>query len=108
MVSASDHNSGASTAMRVRTMKELGAAIKARRKALGLDQAGLAATVGVSREWIIDIEKGKPRAEAALVLRTLDALGLALNLEAEGPARATAPSRLKVPRIDIDRIVALA
>lgn len=38
--------------------------------------------VGVSRKWIIDVEKGKPRAEIGLILRTLDALGLRLSLDA--------------------------
>lgn len=85
--------------MRVRTMKDLSAAIRARRKALGLGQAELADTVGVSREWIIDIEKGKPRAEAALLLRTLDALGFVVTLDVE-PSRAR-PSQLPVPRVQV-------
>jgi len=41
---------------------------------LGLDQKTLAAQVGVSRQWIVDVEKGKPRAPMSLVLRTVEAL----------------------------------
>ena len=88
--------------MRVRTMKDLSAAIRARRKTLGLGQADLAAKAGVSREWIIDIEKGKPRAEAALLLRTLDVLGFAVKLDVDpGWGMPLATPR----RVSIDDIV---
>ena len=53
--------------------------VRSRRKDLGLSQAQLAAKVGVSRQWIIDIEKGKPRAEMALALALLAALGVQLQ-----------------------------
>ncbi len=84
--------------MRVRTMKDIGAAVRARRKALGLDQAALARKVGVSREWIIDIEKGKPRAEAALLLRTLDTLGLAIELDVQPGSQS--PGGLAATRVE--------
>jgi len=45
----------------------------------GLDQGSLARQVGVSRQWIVAIEKGKPRAPIGLVFRTLSALGVALD-----------------------------
>jgi len=48
--------------MLIRTPADLGAAIRAGRRAVGLDQAGLAARVGVQRQWIIKIESGKPTA----------------------------------------------
>jgi HTH-type transcriptional regulator/antitoxin HipB len=77
--------------MKVRTPLDIGAAIRDRRRRLKLGQDELAARVGVSRKWIIDIEKGKPRAEIGLVLRTLDALGLRLSLDdEESSARAAA------------------
>src|SRR5689334_5960950 len=62
----------------LRTARDLGAFARDRRKRLGVDQASLAAKVGVSRSWLIDFEKGKPRSELGLVLRTLAALGLVL------------------------------
>ena len=47
---------------------------------MGLNQADLASRAGVSRKWIYEFEAGKARAELGLVLRVLDALGLALDL----------------------------
>jgi HTH-type transcriptional regulator/antitoxin HipB len=67
--------------MLLRTPVDLGSAIRDRRQQLNLDQSDLAKQVGVSRKWIIDAEKGKPRAEIGLILRTLDVLGLRLSLE---------------------------
>jgi len=60
----------------IRNAKDLGAAIRDRRKALGWDQSTLAKKIGVSRQWIIEIEKGKPRASVELALRALDHLGI--------------------------------
>jgi HTH-type transcriptional regulator/antitoxin HipB len=68
----------------IRTASELGLAIRARRKELALDQATLAERVGVTRQWVIDIEKGKPRAELELVMRTLRALDLNVLIEKPG------------------------
>jgi len=62
--------------MRVRTPQDIGLTIRDRRLELGLDQAELAERIGVSRQWLVEIEKGKPRAEIGLVLRTLRELGL--------------------------------
>jgi HTH-type transcriptional regulator/antitoxin HipB len=67
--------------MRLRTARDIGLAIRERRRSLGLDQKTLAKRVGVSRQWIIEAEKGKRRAALELILRTLDALGLALRTE---------------------------
>jgi HTH-type transcriptional regulator / antitoxin HipB len=86
--------------MLLRTPHDLGAAIRDRRRRLNLDQRDLARQIGVSRKWIIDVEKGKPRAELGLVLRTLDALGLRLALDA---AAETLPPA--TPGADIDKIL---
>ena len=67
--------------MRIRTPIDLGALIRARRKALRLDQKTLAEKVGVSRQWIVDVEQGKPRLEIGLLLRTADALGIVLTVD---------------------------
>lgn len=64
----------------VRTPSDIGNVVRARRKYLGWDQARLAREIGVSRQWIVDIEKGKPRAELQLILRALRVLGLQLAL----------------------------
>jgi HTH-type transcriptional regulator/antitoxin HipB len=74
----------------IRTPRDLGALIRDRRRTLGLDQRTLADQVGVSRQWIIEVERGKPRAEVGLVLRTLEALGVRLATATRG-ARKPAP-----------------
>ncbi len=87
----------------IHTPNELGAALKRRRRELGISQAALAKSVGVSRPWIVDMERGKPRLEIGLVLRTIRALGLELRLL---EARATsATAGLGVEPIDIDAVV---
>jgi HTH-type transcriptional regulator/antitoxin HipB len=89
--------------MILRTPIDLGFAIRHRRRRLKLGQEELATRVGVSRKWIIDVEKGKQRAEIGLVLRTLDALGLHLSLDGDGPPAHAAGE--PVPAVDIDRVV---
>jgi HTH-type transcriptional regulator/antitoxin HipB len=84
-------------------MRDIGLIIRDRRRSCGLDQQALAERVGVSRQWIIAVEKGKPRAEAGLVLRTLRALGLELSVSAEEEqARPLEPG---LPYLDIDAVV---
>jgi HTH-type transcriptional regulator/antitoxin HipB len=88
--------------MLIRTPIEVGAVIRDRRKHLKLDQATLAGRIGVSRQWIIQIEHGRPRAELGLVLRALDALDIQLD------ASAAQPRRRRSGAVDIDAIVAQA
>lgn len=88
--------------MLIRTPADLGAVIRDRRKQLKLDQAAFAKRIGVSRQWIIDIEHGHPRAELALVLRALDALDIRIDADAEKTQRR------RQGAVDIDAIVAKA
>jgi len=90
--------------MRIRTPIDLGAVIRDRRTKLHLDQKSLAAKVGVSRQWIVEVEKGKPRAEIGLVLRTIEALGI--NLAVDEPGRVI--GQTGPPPVDIDSIIAAA
>lgn len=69
--------------MRVRSPADVAAAIRGRRLDLGLSQAELANRSGVSRKWISEFETGKDRAEFALVIRVLEALGLGLDLNGD-------------------------
>ena len=87
----------------LRTPSDIGALIRARRKALGLDQAELAASVGVSRLWINQVERGKPGASLGLVLRTLAAVGIDLAGRVPGEEIPEAP-RVFAP--DINQIIA--
>jgi HTH-type transcriptional regulator/antitoxin HipB len=87
--------------MLIRTATDLGAAIRERRKQLGLDQAALARRIGVSRQWVIGIEQGRARAELGLALRALDVLDIPLSTGVVSRERnASGP--------DIDAIVAAA
>jgi HTH-type transcriptional regulator / antitoxin HipB len=72
--------------MRVRSIKDLGAYLRARRSELGMDQATLAKKAGTSRKWLIEVESGKPGAELGLVLRAFRALDVVVDLSAEVPA----------------------
>ena len=92
--------------MQVRTAKDIGAFIRDRRKKQKLDQAELAEKVGVNRRWVLEVERGKPRAEIGLVLKTLNALGLTLNIETDATKDHTAGQ--EVETIDIDDVVAQA
>jgi HTH-type transcriptional regulator / antitoxin HipB len=90
--------------MRIRSPSELGALIRGRRRQLGLDQSALAEKVGVSRQWIIEIEKGKPRAAIGLILRTLNALGILLDARNELSNKA----KTSASKVDLDAIIEAA
>lgn len=89
--------------MLIRTPTDLGAVIRDRRKQLKLDQAAFAKRIGVSRRWVIEIERGHPRAALALVLRAIDALDIHLDTSIE-----QAPRRPPQRGVDIDAIVTQA
>ena len=77
--------------MFIRTPADLGAAIRDRRKSLGLSQSELAKRVGVGRQWLVAVEHGKPGAELALVLRVLDTIDMPLMTGAPTPAATGVP-----------------
>ncbi|MGH7624218.1 MAG: helix-turn-helix domain-containing protein [Gemmatimonadaceae bacterium] len=87
--------------MIVRTAKELGALVRDHRTGKGLTQAQLAARVGASRKWIIDLEGGKRTADLSMVLRALNALGVELDAH----ARTT---RHRQDAVDIDELIAVS
>jgi HTH-type transcriptional regulator / antitoxin HipB len=75
--------------MTIRSIRDLTAAVRGRRKDLNMNQAELAERAGVSRKWIYEFEAGKPTAEFGLLLRVLDALGFDLELTPRGDAGGT-------------------
>jgi len=89
--------------MRIRNIKELCAYLRARRRELGMDQATLAKKARTSRKWLIEVENGKPGVELGLVLRTLRALDVAVDLSADAPvskpAKALKPKASKAAAI---------
>lgn len=62
------------------TTTQLGAAIRARRRELGVTQKVLAMTSGTGLRFIIDLEKGKPTCQNGKMLQILQALGLKLTV----------------------------
>ena len=99
--------------MRIKTARDLGHLFRDRRRLLGLGQQELASRVGVSRQWIVGIEKGKSRAEVGLLLRTAAALGIVLLAEIDQPAdtrskRSRTPSRVRpaeTQNIDLNAVI---
>jgi len=69
---------------KVNNQRDLGAAIRDRRHKFGWTQAGLAGKVGVTRDWVIDLEAGRGNPQLRHLLRALDVLGLRLSVEADG------------------------
>lgn len=89
--------------MRLRTPADFGAAIRDRRLRAGLTQAVLARRVGVGRQWIVKVEKGKPGVPLALILRAFDALNIALQT-VEDP-RSTKRSARKNKTVNLDSLL---
>jgi len=91
--------------MLVRTSSDLGAVIRDRRKQLKLDQAAFAKKIGVSRQWVIDVEKGHARAELGLVLRAINALNIQLDAS---PEQGSQVKHRRADPVDIDAIISKA
>jgi y4mF family transcriptional regulator len=66
--------------MRITSPRDLGRYVRDRRRHRGQSQTELAEAANVSRRWLSDLEAGKPTAEVGLVFRTLDALGLIVDV----------------------------
>ena len=64
----------------IRSAQQLGAALCAARKQLGLTQPRLALAAGVGVRFIVDLEAGKPTVRLENVLRVIDALGGEIQL----------------------------
>jgi HTH-type transcriptional regulator/antitoxin HipB len=69
----------------LRTLSDLGQAIRSRRKAAGLTLDEAAALLGVGRRFLIELERGERRASIEMVLRVLHGLGLELRLDPRTP-----------------------
>ena len=67
--------------MKIRSVEELGEAIRTRRKELHYTQAFLAEFTGFSVCFISDVERGKATAEIGKTLQLLMILGLDLSVE---------------------------
>lgn len=88
----------------LKTAADFGSLIRSRRKARGLGQAELAKMVGVSRRWLNQVEAGKPGAGLSLILNTLNALNVQIEVQADEEKPATKGSN-PVVTADIDNIL---
>ena len=64
----------------IRSPQQLGRALRAARKQLGLTQPQLALAAGVGVRFMVDLEAGKPTLRLENVLRVVDALGGEIHL----------------------------
>ena len=64
----------------IRSPQQLGRALRAARKQLGLTQPQLALAAGVGVRFIVDLEAGKPTVRLENVLRVVDSLGGEIHL----------------------------
>lgn len=75
------------TMKRVLTTKDLGTAIRARRKELGYAQSELADFCGCGTRFISDLENGKDTIQFGKALDVASMLGLNMYVENRGDAR---------------------
>ena len=67
------------------SLRELAEFVGEVRTGLNIPQSQLAARAGVSRQWLVALESGRPTVEAGKVLRTLEALGFELTVTPYDP-----------------------
>lgn len=74
----------------IRSPQQLGDALRAARKHIGLTQPQLALAAGVGVRFIVELEAGKPTLRLEKVLRVIDALGGEVQLSGlpSSPANA--------------------
>ena len=68
----------------IRTAAELGAAIRTKRREIGLRQAELAGLAGVGTRFLSELENGKETAALGKALRVLHRLGIEVWLRERG------------------------
>lgn len=91
------------------TAEDLGAAIRAARRAAGLTQRQLADRARVGRQWLVAVERGHERAEIGRVLNVFRALGHGLatsDLPEPAPSATphlTAAAAAEAIRAELDR-----
>jgi DNA-binding XRE family transcriptional regulator len=80
----------------IRSVEDLALVIRAVRKSARLRQDDLAAVVGVSRQFAVDVERGKTTVQFGRVLRLIEELGIGLHVDIpEEASRALEALRTK-------------
>jgi y4mF family transcriptional regulator len=83
---AFERNTTVDTEKKVFSSREIGEAVRKRRKKLGLTQIQLARLNACSPRFISELERGKDGASLALTLRIVNSLGLDLSISERGEA----------------------
>lgn len=95
--------------MNIHTPRDLGLRIRDERLRLRMAQATLARSVGASRSWVIQMERGNPGAEIGLVLKALQSVGLTMDVCGATAEDESVPGRAggseSLPIIDLARIL---
>jgi DNA-binding XRE family transcriptional regulator len=73
----------------IRSPEDLGLVIRAVRKSTHVRQDDLAGAAQVSRQFTVDVEKGKPTVQLGRVLLLLKELGIGLHVEIPDEASRT-------------------
>jgi len=71
----------------ISSTKDIGNAVRTKRKADGLTQADAAALCGVGARFLGELERGKETSQIGKVLRVLHGVGLALHIGPKGVNR---------------------
>lgn len=66
--------------IQARKLRDVVAVVKAEREAQGLRQEDLAERLGLSRDWVIDMESGKGNRFADRLFRVLGTLAITVTL----------------------------
>jgi transcriptional regulator with XRE-family HTH domain len=64
-----------------RKLQDVAAVIKAAREDAGISQGELAERLAFSRDYMVDLEAGKPNVYTTRLFRVLHALGITVTLE---------------------------
>jgi HTH-type transcriptional regulator/antitoxin HipB len=78
--------------------------IRDRRLDLGWSQAELAERIGMTRQWVIGLEKGSAGAALGTVLRTLAELGLVLDVSEPYRYPQSSAMTVREERIPVEQI----
>lgn len=71
---------------KITTVGDVGAAIRAKRRSIGMRQEELASLAGVGPRFLSEVENGKASAEMGKVLQVLRRLGLEISIKPRGPS----------------------
>lgn len=86
--------------MLIHNIRELGVRMRDRRLELGLTQAELARRIGVTRFWVIQVERGSTGAEIGRVFKALAVLGLELDVRpVDAPAARSSEADAWTPNL---------